>query len=332
MFGYISFKVRILLGFLAIISLMIGIVAVGLLSFSQTQRDVAKVDEAFLPNALLAERMAVYTVQVQQLLTQASISQDPDSFQDAERAVEDFKQGIAQFREHLALETPEKKVSESEAVKNSHATTLSNFASSEVKMKELAALETAFDWYYSEGQRMTKFYATEGVEAGNLVLNDFNKLAKNLRTQLNRIKNQGVNDAKNNAHAIAESTKQATMIMLAISLTGISLGLGIAFYLTRYLDKRLGIDPYFAKEIAMEIAEGILTRDIKVAENDKSSLLYAMKHMQQQLLARITAERQAADETLRVKIALDNVSTGVMIADNDRHIIYANQEVINILA
>ena len=331
MFGYISFKVRILLGFLAIISLMIGIVAVGLFSFSQTQRDVAKVDDTFLPNALLAERMAIYTVQVQQLLTQASISQDTDSFQDAQRAVEDFKQGIAQFREHLARETPEKKAPEPEAVNNSHATTLSNFASSEVKLKELAALETAFDWYYSEGQRMTKVYAVEGVEAGNLVLNDFNKLAKNLRTQLNRIKNQGVNDAKNNAHAIAESTKQATMIMLVISLTGISLGLGIAFYLTRYLDKRLGIDPYFAKGIAMEIAEGNLTRDIQVAENDKSSLLYGMKHMQQQLLERITAERKAADETLRVKIALDNVSTGVMIADNDRNIIYANQEVINIL-
>ncbi|HEY8218684.1 MAG TPA: methyl-accepting chemotaxis protein, partial [Methylobacter sp.] len=332
MFGYISFKVRILLGFLAIISLMIGIVAVGLFSFSQTQRDVAKVDDTYLPNALLAERMAIYTVQVQQLLTQASISQDPDSFQDAERAVEDFKQGIAQFREHLALETPEKKASESEAVKNDHATTLSNFASSEGKLKELAALETAFDWYYSEGLRMTKVYATEGVEAGNLVLSDFNKLAKNLRTQLNRIKNQGVNDAKNNAHSIAESTRQATMIMLAISLTGISLGLGIAFYLTRYLDKRLGIDPYFAKGIAMEIAEGNLTRDIQVAENDKSSLLYGMKYMQQQLLARITAERKASDETLRVKMALDNVSAGVMIADNDRNIIYANQEVINVLA
>lgn len=99
MFGYISFKARILLGFLAIISLMIGIVAVGLFNFSQTQHDVAKVDDTFLPNALLAERMAVYTVQVQQLLTQASISQDPDSFQDAERAAEDFKQGVAQFRE-----------------------------------------------------------------------------------------------------------------------------------------------------------------------------------------------------------------------------------------
>jgi len=78
MFGYISFKVRIVLGFLAIISLMIGIVAVVLFNFSQTQRDVAKVDDTFLPNALLAERMAIYTLQVQQLFTQVSLNQDPD--------------------------------------------------------------------------------------------------------------------------------------------------------------------------------------------------------------------------------------------------------------
>ncbi len=331
MFDYISFKVRIMLGFLAIISLMIGIVAVGLFNFSQTQRDVAKVDDTFLPNALLAERMAIYTVQVQQLFTQASINQDPDSFQDAERAAEDFKLGLSQFRERLAVESPVKITPESAAVKN-NATTLGNVATPEVKLKELAALEVGFDWYYSEGKRMTTVYATEGVEAGNLVMKDFNKLAKNLRTQLNRIKNQSVNDAKNNAHAITDSTKHASMIMLVISLAGISLGLGIALYLTYYLGKQLGIDPYFAKRIAMEIAGGNLTQDIQVKEKDSSSLLYAMKHMQQQLLARITADRKTADETLRVKIALDNVSTGVMIADNDRNIIYANQEVINILA
>ncbi|MDO9267778.1 MAG: methyl-accepting chemotaxis protein [Methylobacter sp.] len=331
MFGYISFKARIMFGFLAVISLMTGIVAIGLVNFSQTQRDVAKVDDTFLPNALLAERMAVYTVQVQQLLTQASISRDPDSFQDAERAAEDFKHGIAQFRERLAGEDAAKITTELAAIKNGHVATLDNVASSVVKMTELTALEAGFDWYYSEGKRMTTVYADEGVEAGNLVMKDFNKLAKNLRTQLNRIKNQGVNDAKNNAHAITESTKRASMIMLVISLIGISLGLGIAIYLTRYLDKRLGIDPFFAKGIAMEIAEGNLTRSIQVNEKDTSSLLYGMKHMQQQLLERITAERKAADETLRVKIALDNVSTGVMIADNDRNIIYANQEVINIL-
>ncbi|MFA6609032.1 MAG: PAS domain-containing protein, partial [Candidatus Paceibacterota bacterium] len=331
MFGYISFKVRILLGFLAIISLMIGIVAVALFSFSQTQRDVAKVDDIFLPNALLAERMAIYTVQVQQLFTQASINQDPEAFQDAQRAAEDFKQGITQFRERITGGNSAKITSELAATKNSHATTLNNVSSPEAKIAELAALETAFDWYYSEGKRMTTVYAAEGVGAGNLVLNDFNTLAQNLRTQLNRIKNQGVNDAKNNAHAITESTKKASMLMLIISLTGITLGLGIAVYLTHYLGKLLGIDPYFAKGIAMEIAGGNLTRDIQVKEKDKRSLLYAMKYMQQQLLERITADRKATDEILRIKIALDNVSTGVMIADNDRNIIYANNSVIDIL-
>ncbi|MGR9014653.1 MAG: methyl-accepting chemotaxis protein [Gammaproteobacteria bacterium] len=330
MFGYISFKVRIQLGFLVIIGLMIGIVVVGLFNFSQTQQDVAKVDETFLPNALLAERMAIYTVQVQQFFTQVSINQDPEAYQDAERAAEDFKRGIAQFRERLVGENP-LNATEGVGIKKSHATTLDNVSSLEVKMKELTSLEAGFDWYYSEGKRMTTVYAAEGIEAGNLVLKDFNKLAKNLRTQLNRIKNQSVNDAKNNSHAITESTKYASMVMLIISLSGISLGIGIAIYLTRYLNKRLGIDPYFAKAIAMEIAEGNLTRNIQVNEKDKSSLLYAMKHMQQQLLERITAERKAADETLRVKIALDNVSTGVMITDNERNIIYVNQEVINIL-
>jgi len=331
MFGYISFKIRILFGFFALISLMIGIVAVGMFNFSQTQRDVAKVDDVFLPQALLAERMAIYTVQVQQFFTQVSINQDPDGYQDAERAAEDFKQGLTQFREHLQAEDNTLKSTQSGVVKNGSVTTLNNVSSPAAKMTELVALEKGFDFFYSEGKRMTTVYATEGVEAGNLVLKDLNKLAKNLRTQLNRIKNNEVNDAKNNAHNIAESTKYASKTMLVISLTGICLGLGIAIYLTRYLGKQLGIDPYFAKGIAMEIAGGNLSQDIQVKANDNSSLLYAMKHMQQQLLERITAERKVADETLRVKIALDNVSTGVMIADNDRNIIYVNQELIKIL-
>lgn len=331
MFGYISFKVRILFGFLAIIGLMIGIVAVVLFNFSHTQRDVAKVDDTFLPNALLAERMAIYTIQVQQLLTQVALNQDPDSYQDADRAVEDFKLGVAQFRENLTKENSAQTQAGPPAVKGRDAVVTNNVTAPSARLKELDALEAGFDWYYSEGKRMTKIYADEGVDAGNLVMKDFNKLAKNLRTQLNRIKNQEVNDAKNNAHAITQSTEYASKVMLSISLAAIGLGLGIAFYLTRYLSRQLGIDPYFAKGIAMAIAEGNLTQDIQVDEKDGSSLLYAMKHMQQQLLERITAERKAADETLRVKIALDNVSTGVMIADNDRNIIYANQEVMNIL-
>jgi CHASE3 domain sensor protein len=87
----ISFKTRIFLSFLLIISLMFAIVAVALINFSKTQHDVAKFDESLLPNALLAEHMSTYIVQVQQFYTQALISQDPENFLDAKRAAEDFK-------------------------------------------------------------------------------------------------------------------------------------------------------------------------------------------------------------------------------------------------
>ena len=168
MFNYISFKARIFFGFLLVISLMIGIVAVCLLNFSKTQLDVAKVDKTFLPNALLAERMATYTVQVQQFYTQASISQDPENFQDATRASEDFKQALTQLRNELDQENTVTLTTKNDA------TTLNNANSPAAKLKELAALGVGFDWYCNEGQRMTTIYASEGVDAGNLVMKDFN--------------------------------------------------------------------------------------------------------------------------------------------------------------
>ena len=326
MLNSISFKARIFLGFLLIISTMISIVAVGLINFSKTQQDVAKVDDTFLPNALLAERMATYTVQVQQFFTQASISQDPESFQDAKRAAEDFKLGITHLRQSLEEENAAALMPI-----NIHITTLNNALSPAAKLKELTALETGFDWYYNEGQRMTTVYAGEGVEAGNLAMKDFNKLAKNLRSQLNRIKNQAVNDAKNNAHAINEATQKATKIMLTVSLAGIILGLGIAAYLTRFLAITLGTDPRVATAIAMKIADGNLTQEILVNKKDTSSMLYSIEHMQQQLRVRVNEQRVALEENTRLKMALDNISVNVLVADVDRNIIYLNPAALNMM-
>ncbi|MFA6061840.1 MAG: methyl-accepting chemotaxis protein [Gallionella sp.] len=41
--------------------------------------------------------------------------------------------------------------------------------------------------------------------------------------------------------------------------------------------------------------------------------------------------KRMSDENLRIKIALDNVSTGCMIADNERNIIYVNKAVVKVL-
>jgi PAS domain-containing protein len=49
------------------------------------------------------------------------------------------------------------------------------------------------------------------------------------------------------------------------------------------------------------------------------------------LREQIARDRAISDENMRVKIALDNVSTGVMIADRARNIIYCNDAVKRVL-
>jgi methyl-accepting chemotaxis protein len=60
-------------------------------------------------------------------------------------------------------------------------------------------------------------------------------------------------------------------------------------------------------------------------------VLQGLQAMQTRLGFDVSEAKRAADEMTRIKIALDNVSTGVMIANTDRVIIYANNSAVRIL-
>ena len=115
---------------------------------------------------------------------------------------------------------------------------------------------------------------------------------------------------------------------IALILIGVLLGIFIAVMLIRNLSRSLGQ----AGEVAAKIAAGDLSSQIKIESQDEvGQLLESLKNMQQQLHDRLTADKKIADESLRIKIGLDNVSTGVMIADTERNIIYVNKSVVRIL-
>jgi len=305
MLKYISFKARILLGFLAIISLMTVISASSLINLSNTERDLIEINNNLLPNALLMGQMARDIVLVHQFLSDVSASHSPAGYGDAEKSAQDFKQGLLQFREHI----------------------MGNSG----KLKEVDRLEANFDLFYQDGKRMALAYTNEGPEAGNAVMQDLDHESYKLSSQMIKLRNTEVNAAKYHVNNITETTHQVSAVLWTLSLAIITLALGIALFLTRHLSKQIGIDPLYAKGIAKEIAKGDLSRSIQLEADDKDSLLHAIKNMQQKLLASRTAEHKAAEEILRIKIALDNTSIGIMIADNERNIIYANKSVVNAL-
>jgi HAMP domain. len=84
--------------------------------------------------------------------------------------------------------------------------------------------------------------------------------------------------------------------------------------------------------VASAIANGDLSSDIDLSLKDEVGELFrSMNTMQHQLLERITKEHKEHDDALRVKIALDCITSNVMVANNQRNIIYMNPAVLTML-
>ena len=80
------------------------------------------------------------------------------------------------------------------------------------------------------------------------------------------------------------------------------------------------------------MAAGQLDNRIEVVGNDEAAVLMgALQRMQGELKANIEAERKTAQETLRIKVALDVTSNSVMVADPDGKIIYCNHSVLEMM-
>ncbi len=133
--------------------------------------------------------------------------------------------------------------------------------------------------------------------------------------------------------------------------------------IVRGLIRKLGGEPSYVIHILEQITQGNLSNDIKTRGTDPSSLLASVKIMQSGL-SKVVDEMQAvvtaaahgdlskrielddkqgfskdlglqvnllADETMRIKMALDNASTCVMIADAESNVIYMNSSVAQLL-
>ena len=122
------------------------------------------------------------------------------------------------------------------------------------------------------------------------------------------------------------ASTRTTVISLIAAGIALALWLGIALIraITRPLEAVIG---HFG-----QIAQGKYDNVIDIERHDEvGKVMESLKSMQTKLGFDIVESKRIADESLRVKIGLDNVSTGVMIADPDRNIIYVNKSVVNIL-
>lgn len=116
--------------------------------------------------------------------------------------------------------------------------------------------------------------------------------------------------------------------VIGLIVTGLSLLLWLSINLIRTIVRPLKIssDHFF------QIAQGNYKNSIEIERQDEiGSVMESLKAMQIKLGFDVAEIKRISDENLRVKIALDSICTGVMVADNDRNIVYINKPAIDIL-
>lgn len=125
--------------------------------------------------------------------------------------------------------------------------------------------------------------------------------------------------------AVLESNqKQLVITGSVVALAGMLLTFMLSRAIVRPLNSAINV---FGK-----MGQGDYYNKIEAdSEDEIGKLMYGLKSTQIKLGFDITDAKRRADESLRITNALDNSSTGVMIADTDLNIIYLNKSVQTML-
>jgi methyl-accepting chemotaxis protein len=116
-------------------------------------------------------------------------------------------------------------------------------------------------------------------------------------------------------------------------LSGILMsGVAVAWLLSSRLVRTVNAPVNQVVRCLNAMAQGDYRASVDIGSRTEIGRLQeAVKSAQIRLGFNLAETQRLANEALRVKIALDNVSTGVMIADEHRNIIYTNKSVIKTL-
>ncbi len=162
--------------------------------------------------------------------------------------------------------------------------------------------------------------------AGKIVEDKINPLYEPVSEGLYKLIELQIDIARNELQAgrlrYYRTRELGTILIASGIFIALWLSLSLLHSIVRPLNATIG---YFG-----QIAQGNYTNVIDIKTMDEvGKVMAALKSMQIKLGFDVSEAKRKADEYQRIKIALDNVSTGVMIADNDRNVVYVNKSVVS---
>ncbi len=294
-----SVSSRILLAFGVVILVFGGSVVLSLVRLAQFNAAVRSVTEVNMPKFEATNAWAVFTMQSAIHVRNILLTDDPERVATEVAAVKQFKLKGQEFLDTLtAIARSDEERGHIEDV---------------LKAREkYSPIEDQFLALESEGKAKEARDLIQGPGRGPQLqyLGKLNKLSEYFKAEL-----------KEQAETLAGSYQRSRMTIIwiaaAAAIVAVLLGLWIARSIRRPLAQAVGV--------LDRIEQGHYENPVTITSRDETGrVLRALDTMQRSLKSRIESEAEAATENARIRTALDRVTVGVMLADNDGKIIYGN--------
>ena len=261
------------LSFATILILVLIAFAMTLVSVTAVEQVAKQVEEESLPFLIVSHEMTADIIEVQQWLTDVSATHNPDGFADADKAVKRFKAGLSKFRGMFREEN------------DTNA------------LQRTDKLESAFDRLHEVGTKMANAYMKQGLEAGNVIMADFDGASEKLKEEMAWLRDSQSTEAQASTKEIVEKGRTVENTLFWVGGITVFVSVLIAFFLTRIITRAL----MEALGVANRLADGDLTVHVAASSKDETGqLLTAMRDMIGKL------QRVVGDVTA----ASDNVAAG----------------------
>ncbi len=257
---------RLTVGFAVVICVFMAAMSVVLYFQKETLQAAQQIQRESLPFALTADEMVLDVTQVQQFLQDAAATHNRESFGEADKYAQDFKKQVAKFRAMFESEQ------DAEA------------------LKKLAEIEKNFDAFYELGKQMTEIYITKGIEAGNVLMEDFDERSTALGEVLGELRQVQVDEANAMANTIVEGSTHSRNALLFGGAIGLLLGGLISYWVTSTIVK-----PVSQLQTAIEDieAKGDFSQRVRIKSGDEIGAMAksfnALLDAQQKAIAEVSA-------------------------------------------
>ncbi|MBF0460832.1 MAG: methyl-accepting chemotaxis protein [Magnetococcales bacterium] len=282
--GNLRIGVRLNLSF-AMVLLIMGIgFGTTLLKLKDVERETVQVRDESVPFALLAEKILGQVTAVQERLTDASLTGNKESLQEAVEFIQGVREGTDKFRQMFARENDQE------------------------ELRRINEIRTRFEAFLQVGQKMVTAYNTQGKAAGDILMEEFDKSSDDLWKALELLRKSQTEEANSLLAHDVSTIQMLTNLIWGIALLAMVTSILIAVLITRSITRPLATLSAFATQVA----HGNLSGEIDIRQEDEVGHLgRAMSQMAASLRDLLSQMYNNANHLEKSAIDLSAVSAQV---------------------